>query len=137
MDRHEFKIFRSRLGRTQKELAQLLGVSIKAIHSYEQGWRKVPGHVERQVYFLLSRTLQQTGEKRTCWELLKCPKEQMRQCPAYEFQSGDMCWFVNGTRCGGKIHKSWEKKMEMCRKCDVFLKLFNTIQGDRQNESAG
>ena len=137
MDRHEFKIFRSRLGRTQKEMAQLLGVSIKAIHSYEQGWRKVPGHVERQVYFLLSRTLQQTGEKRTCWELLKCPKEQMKQCPAYEFQSGDMCWFVNGTRCGGKIHKSWEKKMEMCRKCDVFLKLFDTIQGDRQNESAG
>ncbi len=129
MESNEFKIFRSRLGRTQKELAQLLGVSIKAIHSYEQGWRKVPGHVERQVYFLLSRTLQQTGEKKKCWELLQCPKEQMRQCPAYEFQSGDMCWFVNGTRCGGKIHKSWEKKMEMCRKCDVFLKLFDNIQG--------
>lgn len=65
MESKEFKIFRSRLDRTQKEMAQLLGVSIKAIHSYEQGWRKIPGHVERQVYFLLSRTLQRTGEKKS------------------------------------------------------------------------
>lgn len=65
MESNEFKIFRSRLGRTQKEMAQLLGVSIKAIHSYEQGWRKIPGHVERHVYFLVSRILQGTGEKKS------------------------------------------------------------------------
>ena len=122
MDSKEFKIYRSRLDRTQKEIAQLLGVSVKAIHSYEQGWRKVPGHVERQIYFLLSRVLEQTGEKKKCWDLLKCPEEQMIQCPAYEFNSGDMCWFVNGTRCKGKTYDSWEKKMEECRRCDIFLK---------------
>ena len=132
MDSKEFKIFRSRLDRTQKEMAQLLGLSVKAIHSYEQGWRKIPGHVERQIYFLLFRTLQRTGEKKKCWELLQCPEEQMSQCPAYKFQSGDLCWFVNGTRCGGKTHDSWEKKMEECRRCDIFLELFDDIQGSSE-----
>ncbi|NDY71630.1 transcriptional regulator [Desulfobacter hydrogenophilus] len=126
---NEFKRLRSRLDRTQKEMAQLLGVSVKAIHSYEQGWRKIPGYVERQVYFLLSRTLQRTGKRKKCWDLLKCPEEQKIRCPAYEFQSGDLCWFVNGTQCGGNIYDSWEKKMEVCRRCDVFLEMFDDMQG--------
>lgn len=49
MDKAEFKLLRKKLNKTQKQMAQLLGVSIKAIHSYEQGWRTVPGAVERQV----------------------------------------------------------------------------------------
>ena len=51
MDSKEFSQFRTRLNKTQKQMGQLLGTSIKAIHSYEQGWRSVPGHVERQVFF--------------------------------------------------------------------------------------
>ncbi len=53
MDPANFKHLRTRLSKTQKELAQLMGISIKAIHSYEQGWRKIPHHVERQALFLL------------------------------------------------------------------------------------
>ena len=45
MDSEEFKYFRKRLSRTQKQIAVLLGTSLKAIHSYEQGWRTVPAHV--------------------------------------------------------------------------------------------
>ena len=55
MDRTEFKEFRKQLNKTQKQMAQLLGVSIKAVHSYEQGWRSVPAAVERQLLFLASR----------------------------------------------------------------------------------
>ena len=51
MDSKEFSRFRKRLNKTQKQMAQLLGVSIKAVHSYEQGWRSVPAHVERQMFF--------------------------------------------------------------------------------------
>jgi DNA-binding XRE family transcriptional regulator len=54
MDKSEFKFFRKKLNKTQKQMAELLGTSLKAIHSYEQGWRTVPVHVERQVYFLSS-----------------------------------------------------------------------------------
>ena len=45
MDDKEFLRARKILGKTQKQLAELLGTSIKAVHSYEQGWRTVPAHV--------------------------------------------------------------------------------------------
>jgi DNA-binding XRE family transcriptional regulator len=65
MDSKEFKKIRKRLNRTQKEIAPLLGVSQKAIHSYEQGLRNIPPHVERQMLFLLSRNV-----FKLCWALL-------------------------------------------------------------------
>jgi len=35
-------------------MAQLLGTSLKAIQSFEQGWRNIPVHIERQMLFLLA-----------------------------------------------------------------------------------
>ena len=58
----EFSSIRAYLGKTQKELAQLLGTSLKAIQSFEQGWRRIPVHVERQVLFLLAHHLPQSGK---------------------------------------------------------------------------
>jgi len=55
VDSKEFKKNRKRLNRTQKEIAQLLSASKKATHSYEQGWRNIPPHIERQMLFLLFR----------------------------------------------------------------------------------
>jgi DNA-binding XRE family transcriptional regulator len=46
MNKNEFKRHRKRLRKTQKQMAELLGTSLKAFHSYEQGWRNVPVHVE-------------------------------------------------------------------------------------------
>ncbi|MCI5210180.1 MAG: helix-turn-helix domain-containing protein [Candidatus Electrothrix sp. ATG2] len=53
MTSNEFSYYRKKLGKTQKTLAGLLGVSVKAVQSYEQGWRSVPLHIERKLYFLL------------------------------------------------------------------------------------
>lgn len=124
MDNNNFKAMRSRLGKTQKEVAQLLGISIKAIHSYEQGWRKIPHHVERQLLFLLSRIAGHQGSGQKCWDINQCPENRLAKCPAWEFKAGDLCWFINGTKCSGKAHKSWEEKMEECRGCTVFQRLF-------------
>lgn len=121
MDSIEFKRLRKRLSKTQKQMAQLLGVSLKAIHSYEQGWRVVPPAVERQVYFLISR-LKALDGSRPCWELKGCLPDHKAQCPAFEFNSGAMCWFINGTACNGVVHSSWEEKMAICRTCDVFTR---------------
>ncbi len=55
MEKEEFVEARTRLDKTRKEMSQLLGVSVKAMYSYEQGWRSIPAHVERQVFFLLSQ----------------------------------------------------------------------------------
>ncbi len=125
MDTKNFKNIRAQLEKTQKELAQLLGVSIKAIHSYEQGWRKIPHHVERQLLFLLSRIIsKENRDSSKCWDIMKCPDEILKKCPAYEFNAGDLCWFINGTKCNGQAMNSWKEKMDECRKCKVFNSFF-------------
>ena len=120
MEKSEFKFFRNKLNKTQKQMAELLGTSLKAIHSYEQGWRTVPVHVERQVYFLVSRSARKSKAAKACWDIKKCSREQKLSCPAWEFSSGDLCWFINGTVCEGTAQKDWREKMKICQSCDVF-----------------
>ena len=123
MDSSTFLEIRKRLGKTQKQLAELLGTSLKAVHSYEQGWRSVPGHVERQLFFLVSRMRGIHRERKQCWDIKKCPVEQKEQCPAWEFQAGRLCWFINGTICEGVVHKNWVEKMQICRSCEVLTSM--------------
>ena len=54
MDKKKFSQIRQHLGKTQKQMAQLLGTSPKAIQSFEQGWRRVPVHSERRLLFLMA-----------------------------------------------------------------------------------
>lgn len=125
MDSVEFSNARKTLNRTQKEMAELLGSSVKAVHSYEQGWRRVPVHVERQVYFLISRKRGGTGRQKPCWIIRKCPSERKKNCPAWEFQAGRLCWFINGTVCEGTVQRNWDEKMKMCRNCEVLEPLLH------------
>jgi len=111
MDNTEFRRLRKKLERTQSQMAQLLGVSLKAIHSYEQGWRSVPVAVERQMYFLVSRQNLNPDNHNPCWAVKNCPEDRMTACPAWEFKSGDLCWFINGTHCDGCVQKNWKDKM--------------------------
>jgi hypothetical protein len=120
MHNEQFSALRKQLEKTQKQMAQLIGVSIKAIHSYEQGWRSIPVHVERQLYFLLYRKLFGSNGITPCWEVRSCPPELREQCPAWEFSTGDLCWFINGTICDGIVHSTWKEKMKLCRTCDVL-----------------
>lgn len=120
MDKAEFKKYRKQLDKTQKQMAELLGTSLKAIHSYEQGWRTVPAHIERQIFFLLSRLARKGKKQKPCWLLKKCSPEQKHRCPAWEFSSGDLCWFINGTICEGMSQKDWKEKMKICRSCEIF-----------------
>jgi DNA-binding XRE family transcriptional regulator len=101
MDNEEFTYFRKRLDKTQKEIASLLGTSLKAVHSYEQGWRNVPPHVERQILFLFSRSRGNTNKVNLCWKVRNCPPDRKQKCPAWEFRAGKLCWFINGTICEG------------------------------------
>ncbi|MEE8398923.1 MAG: helix-turn-helix transcriptional regulator [Desulfobacterales bacterium] len=123
MEKDEFTRIRKEFNKTQKQLSQLLGVSLKAIHSYEQGWRTIPGYVERQLFFLISISRDREKGKKPCWEIRKCPPEQKQACPAWEFQIGHLCWFINGTICYGTVQANWSEKMKLCRSCDVFQDL--------------
>jgi hypothetical protein len=120
LESKEFVSIRERLNKTQKQTAQLLGASVKAVQGYEQGWRKIPGHVERQMFFLLSRSRHVGGKSKPCWTVKKCPPAKKRQCPAWEFQAGRLCWFINGTFCEGEAQENWREKMRLCRNCEVL-----------------
>jgi DNA-binding XRE family transcriptional regulator len=121
MDRQEFASIRRYLDRTQSQVAGLLGISLKAAQSFEQGWRKVPFHIERQLLFILAQKYSaQNGKRQSCWSAKSCPKKKRAICPAWEFKLGRLCWFINGTVCHGEAQESWAKKMKICRNCDVF-----------------
>ena len=108
-------------------MARLLGLSVKAVHSYEQGWRKIPGSVERQAFFLYSRHRDTHRRPIVCWSAKNCPSDQKHQCPAWEFRYGHLCWFVSGTICLGSAQKNWKDKIIICRKCLVFRPLFEEV----------
>ncbi|RZB33877.1 MAG: hypothetical protein SRB2_03270 [Desulfobacteraceae bacterium Eth-SRB2] len=45
---------RGRLGKTQKQISQLIDTSLKAIKNFEQGWRNIFLYIEKQILFLLA-----------------------------------------------------------------------------------
>ena len=122
MDKDLFARARERLGKTQKELAKLLGISLKAVQSYEQGWRTVPLHVERHLFFLIVNQRSNGSKKRSCcWNTKKCTAKQ--DCPAWEFQAGQLCWLLSGTLCSGVVDETDQDKMKICRQCEVLTSL--------------
>lgn len=106
-------------------MAQLLGVSTRAVQSFEQGWREVPGHIERHFLFLVALSSRRKRGGAPCWDVRRCSKEQRSRCPAWDLDAGDLCWFINGTVCRGKPQKTWELKMKFCRRCEVFAAMLS------------
>ena len=91
MDKKEVFQIRQHFGKTQRQMAQLLGTSLKAIQSFEQGWRNIPVHTERQVLFLMALKCAQGKKARPCWVIRRSSEETRRNYPAWEFQAGHLC----------------------------------------------
>ncbi len=113
---------RKALGKSQSEFAALIGVSTRAIQSYEQGWRPAPAHVQRTALLLLFLSRKKSGgqRERPCWEQRDCDPRVFTNCAAYQFREGLLCWFVTGTLCDGEETKSWEAKIGKCVECCVM-----------------
>jgi len=120
MDSMQFSQARHLLGKTQVQLARLLSVSPKAVQSFEQGWRRVPAHVERQVLLLASLKRSPDGNVLPCWESRSCPDKWRSSCIVWELRARHFCWFLNGTFCQGRMNESWDEKMRFCRECEVY-----------------
>ena len=120
MKRNQFAEIRRHLDKTQKEMAQILGVSAKAVQSFEQGWRNIPVHIERQVLLILALKSRASKKHKPCWLTRRCPAENRQDCPAWQFDAGHLCWFINGTICEGSPQGSWKNKMKICRECEVY-----------------
>ena len=82
MEAKEFLSLRQRMQKTQKEMSQILGISVRTVQSIEQGWRKVSTPVERQMLFL---TALKKGLKglQSCWDIRGCSLEFRQACPAW------------------------------------------------------
>lgn len=128
MESKDFQALRKALGATQKQLAELLGISLKAVHSYEQGWRSVPAAVERQLMFLLYLKNKEEQQVKPCWLIKKCPPERKKACPAWTYNAGKFCWFINGTICECKAQTSWRVKMKICKSCEVLAGLLKVLE---------
>jgi len=121
LEKNEFAVSRKKLGKTQKQLSELLGMALKTVHSYEQGWRRIPTHIERQIFFLLCKQRVRHKTLTPCWETKEC--EYKLDCPAWEFQSGHLCWFLSGTRCEQTKGLTNEEKIKKCRSCEILTSL--------------
>ena len=93
------KRVRKILGRTQAELATALGISEKAVQSYEQGWRDVPVRVMIQLLVLVALYRKQAMDDEPCWEIRECPPEQRESCASFTVGQGQFCWFIGSKNC--------------------------------------
>ena len=120
---HNIRSIRRILGVSQSQAARLLGVSTKAIQSYEQKTRSVPPYVQRAAALLIYTLWRmRNGTPAPCWEVSKCRPEIRDQCPAYRQQAGDLCWMLTGTVCRGVKKTSPAAKLAQCQKCAVMKK---------------
>jgi hypothetical protein len=130
MDKAAFARIRALLGKSQRELASLLGVSLKAVESYEQGWRNIPPNTERMLYLFFFKMNQAAfAPEMPCWAVTSCSEEARRDCVAYAMGEGHFCWFFTGGLCAfahafahASAHASGEGE-RLCHRCKVFSRL--------------
>lgn len=137
----EFARLRASLGKSQRELAELLGLSLKAVESYEQGWRNVPAHVERMLYFLLFKLNEEDIKaEEPCWKSMDCPSERRASCVAYVAKEGRFCWFFTGRLCAGAKAAAkgaaadapaGEAEERGCYTCEVFSRMLAKVEEGR------
>ena len=117
----DVRSLRKALGRSQSQMAELLGVSVRAVQSYEQGWRPTPDYVQKLggLFVMLARR-QEKGKLEPCWKIKDCDRKKRAKCRAFQFRAGDLCWLVTGLNFQLKPQKSWEQKLAHCSKCPVM-----------------
>jgi two-component system, NtrC family, sensor kinase len=67
-----------------------------------------------------------SGKVLKCWEIKRCGEEN---CPAFD-DTIRPCWHISDTRCPSCIEGGYAKKIENCRKCEVYKR----ISGDEIQE---
>jgi DNA-binding transcriptional regulator YiaG len=117
------KAIRHRLGLTQAALARALGVSIRAIQSYEQGWRDVPNSIFIQMLVLVAAYRHTALDGTPCWEITDCPVEKRAKCPSTK-TGGHLCWFVSGRMCEGAPEMD-DDDMLPCLECPVVQRMLS------------
>lgn len=107
---------RKSLGLSQSEFSKLLGLSIRAVQSYEQGWRPTPPYVQKLAATLLFLNWRKSRKAvKPCWKINNCDAESRSSCQAHQMRAGDLCWML-GQTCR---HAQADDKLHACRECPV------------------
>lgn len=125
MEKLSLKSIREHLGLTQAEFATMLGYSVRAIQSCEQGWRR-PSPALEKMALLLYMAYEQGAAfgERNCWEVLQCSPLVRETCVAYQTRQGHLCWFLTGNMaCALTPVENWDAKKAICVECTFFQRL--------------
>ena len=122
---NHFQIVRTAMGRSQSEIATTLGISTKAVQSYEQGWRRVSPRIMSQFLVLLALHRGRAKTLQACWRVRHCPVKIRNHCPAYLIAHGRFCWFIAGKKCTPS-HKRNATYTATCMECRVIKQLLKT-----------
>jgi hypothetical protein len=117
------------MGLSQSELAGLVGISSRAIQSYEQAWRQPSELVERMLLLLV--VAHRNGARLSqcrCWEQTTCSPGVRKGCIAYVARQGHLCWFLTGTMCKGQRQESWSDKLRLCLDCGFMQALLRPVK---------
>jgi len=121
------KRVRRLLGTTQAELADALSLSAKAIQSYEQGWRRVPVRVMRELLVLLALNQGNGSKPAPCWKVRQCPSTVREHCPSCTIAHGQFCWFVAAKQSVARNPDARRDGLP-CLNCPVVSRLFDPKQ---------
>jgi len=122
-DKETVKLIRRKIGMTQAEIAHALGVSIRAIQSYEQGWRDTPTHIMVQLLVLVAAYRASTTKRPACWDVRGCSTEGQKKCPCHH-TDGRLCWLVSGRVYAGKSQDICHD-LSACMDCSVIQQLLS------------
>ena len=120
----DIKSIRHTLEKSQPQLARMLGISTRALQSYEQGWRNTPAHVLKLAGVLLTlKRRKDDGPRKPCWDIRGCAPEDRADCPVYELRAPEFCWLIGGVRCTPQDNRSWEEALRNSATCPVMEQL--------------
>jgi len=116
---------RGSLGLSQSQFARLLGVSSRAIQSYEQGWRKMPRPLVAHVMTVLAVHCDHPTQSPPCWSLTGCLEETRSRCAAFKLGRGHFCWLLAGTTCGKSNKSACSTGPQSCISCVVIKEMLD------------
>ena len=123
-----FRDLRSRMQWSRGEVASFLGVSRKAVESYEQGWRAVPDRVWKQLITTVALQHEYPLRQHSrCWELTGCPRTIRDECFSYQKMHGHFCWMTATNNCR-KAHLGAERGYLECVNCPVTLQFLPPLE---------
>jgi len=129
----ELEKIRQKLGTSQREMAESLGVPFRTYQKWIYADQK-PRHAAA----LLARAKTLVSPRRiNCWDILKCGREPGGAkvnldgpCPAAMDEEangvnngangGRVCWAISGTFCGMEVDGSEATKLLSCFTCEFF-----------------